>query len=369
MRSRRASGGRSSVQVARPLGHARTIERLFAAAAGGRLPHALLFEGRAGIGKFQAARWFAMGCLCERGPAAPCLVCGSCRRVASGGERGNHPDLFVIDPLEEGEERIRVGRIVERGSSGEDESREQSLESFLGLRPMEGSWRVVLVRECQRMNVQAQNALLKMLEEPRAGTLMVLETHRPSAMLPTIKSRCIRIRFDALTRAECEQVLGRAGVEEGEARELARLAEGSPGLALGMTRNGTRAFLGLLQALAVGDRPPREVALAMWELEGEFPGKSKGASDRERSRVVLELAQLLVRDAARAAAGVALDELALGEMAGALAHRLGERELARRARLLSLARSDVEHNLSPTSVLERGLLALAEGAPDTVRAL
>lgn len=348
--------------VARPLGHDATIERLWRAARAGRLPHALLFEGRAGIGKFQAAKWLAMGCLCARGPGEPCAECGPCRRVASGGASGNHPDLFVIDPLEEGEERIRIGRIAERGGSGEGQADEQSLEAFLGLRPLEGAWRVVLVRECQRMNVHAQNALLKTLEEPRPGTLVVLETNRSSAMLPTIKSRCIRIRFGSPTRAQCEAVLAAAGLDPAEASTLSRLAEGSPGRALAMAQNGSRAALEILGAVALGRQSPQDAGPELWELEGEFTGKTESARDRERCRALLELAQALVRDAWRARCGVDRATLANGELAGLLAARLDERELMRLGERLAAARVDVEQNLSPGPLLERALFGLAEGA-------
>jgi len=351
------------VRVARPRGHGATIERLWHAARAGRLPHALLFEGAAGIGKFEAAKWLAMGCLCARGPGEPCGTCGPCRRVLSGGEGANHPDLFVVDPLAEGEERIRIGRIAERSGPGEGASGGQSLEAFLGLRPLEGTWRVVLLRECQRMNVPAQNALLKTLEEPRPGTLMVLETHRPSALLPTIKSRCIRIRFSAPSRADCEAVLAEAGLAAAEAQRLARLAEGSPGQALVLARTEAPAALDILGRVGLGRLSPLDAAAELFELEGEFPGKTQGAQDRERCRALLDLALALVRDAWRAAAGVPHERLALGETAAALAAHLGAEALERRGVRLAAARVDVEQNLSPAPLLERALLDLAEGRP------
>ncbi len=351
------------MQVARPVGHDDTLARLWRAARAGRLPHALLFEGRAGIGKFMSAQWFALGTLCARGPGEPCGACGPCRRVSSGHERGNHPDLFLIDPLLEGEERIRVGRIAARSRTGENDGPEQSLEEFLDLRPLEGERRVVLVRECQRMNANAQNALLKTLEEPRPGTLLVLETHRPAALLATIRSRCIRIRFEPLARAACQGVLRAAGLEEEMARDLAQLSEGSPGVALAMARNGTRELRALLASLVHGERPALEVAAQLEGLEGEFAGKTPGARARERARIVLELLQTLVRDAWRLHAGVAAEGLPLGELARALAGQRGVRELARQGAHLALARADVERNLAPGPLLERALLTLAEGAP------
>jgi DNA polymerase-3 subunit delta' len=333
------------VEFARPLVHDATVLRLWAAARAGRLPHGLLFEGRAGIGKFAAAKWFAAGCLCARGPGEPCGSCGPCRRVASGGAEANHPDLFVIDPLAEEEEQIKVGRIAARGSD-EDAGGRASLEAFLGLRAHEAKLRPVLVRESHRMNVAAQNALLKTLEEPRPGTVLVLETHKSAGLLATIKSRCIRIRFDAPTHAQCVEVLLRAGLAGEEARVLARLADGAPGVALALARSGAPAIVACVARVARGERPPQAAAQELWELEGEFPGRTEAARDRARARVALDCTQRLVREALHAAVGVAL---------GA---RLGERELVRRARALATIRADVDRNLGAASALERALLVL-----------
>lgn len=354
------------MQVVRPRSHDETIERLWRAARNARLPHALLFEGRAGIGKYQAAKWFALGCLCASGPGVPCLTCGPCRRVLSGGARGNHADLLVIDPLLEGEERIRIGRIAQRAGEQGDSS-ELCLEVFLGLRPLEGRWRVVLVRESQRMNASAQNALLKTLEEPRPGTLLVLETHRPAALLSTLKSRCIRIRFASLTREACEVVLRENGLSPGEARDMARISEGSPGTAMALARSGAATILERLGEVAAGRRSPFLAAAELWELEGEFPGKSEGAMQRERCRVVLDLVAKLLGDAQRAALGISEDALALGTPAGALGARVSLTELMHRARVLAEIRVDVEHNLAPTSLLERALGVLALGPPAASR--
>ncbi|MFT5690206.1 MAG: DNA polymerase III gamma/tau subunit, partial [Planctomycetota bacterium] len=90
-----------------PRGHGDLIGRLFQAAKSGRLPHALLFEGPEGTGKFTAMHWFATGLLCEGGPAAPCGECGPCKRVRTG----NHPDLYIVDPIKDEEETLRVTRI------------------------------------------------------------------------------------------------------------------------------------------------------------------------------------------------------------------------------------------------------------------
>ena len=174
----------------RPRGHDALVVRLFDAARAGRLPHALLFEGPEGTGKFTAMRWFASGLLCAEGPGPPCGECGPCKRVRSD----NHPDLYVVDPTASGEETLRVQRIAYRPDAPNNPDPEDCVESFLDLRAVEAELRPVLLREAHRMNTAAQNALLKTLEEPRPGVVLVLETHRSDLLLETILSRCVRVR-------------------------------------------------------------------------------------------------------------------------------------------------------------------------------
>ena len=358
------------MRVLEPLVHDRTITRLLAAARGGRLPHALLFEGPSGIGKFEAARWFASGVLCARGPDRPCGECGPCKRVRSGGAAGNHPDLLVVDPLEEGEERIRVHRIAHR-SDGEADDSERCVEAFLDLRPLEGHWRVVLVRESHRMNAAAQNALLKTLEEPRAGTVLVLESSRVELLLPTIRSRCVRIRFEPLDRAQCLAVLEREGVQGPEAERLARWAGGSPGRALELRTKGAAAMRDLVAAVLRRERGALEAAAALWDLEeGEFAGATPTARARERARTVLDLALAMVRDRQRYLAGVAPDDLEHGDLehgdlehGGLAAAGGGVPAPGPILERLLECRADIDRNLAPEAVCERAFLALADSGP------
>jgi DNA polymerase-3 subunit delta' len=361
------------VRVDEPRLHAGTIRGLWRAARAGRLPHALLFEGRAGVGKYLAAKWFALGCLCARGPDEPCRSCGPCKRVLSGGEQGNHPDLFVLDPGDpflagdfEKSPQIRIGRIAYRPEDQLDHA-EYCVERFLDLCRSESRFRPVLIREAHRMNEAAQNALLKTLEEPRPGTVMVLETHRVAQLRPPVRSRCTRVRFESLGSAQCEEVLCAEGLEPEAARELARLAEGSPGTALAMARNGTREISARLAAVARGEREPHEVALELGELAGDFAGKTQAAVERERARVVVDLAQRLLADAWRVRSGVPAERLAHGASAPALAARAEERALFARGEALLTARDDIEHNLAPGAVILRALLVLAEGVAARAR--
>ena len=355
------------MQLVEPIGHGDLLERLFRAAGEGRLPHALLLEGAPGIGKFQAAKWLASGLLCAAGPGRPCGSCGPCKRVSSGGYEGNHPDLFVLDPIEEGEERIRVARIAHR-SGATDEDAERCVEVFLGLRAMEGRGRVVLIREGHRMNTSAQNALLKTLEEPSPGTLLVLETHRSEQLLTTIKSRCVRLRCAPLSRADCAEVLAQAGLEREEAERLGRWAEGSPGLALSWRSSGVEALRALLERALDPAAACLELAADAWEVEGRFAGATPTARARERARLVLDLALAVLRDAWRAVNGVAADELAHGDLVGRAAREpwRDPKELERRIQTLFECRADVERNLAPEALLDRAFLAF--GCRDSILA-
>jgi DNA polymerase III delta' subunit len=357
------------VHIRRPLRHDAVVERLWRAAAERRLPHALAFEGARGIGKFAAAKWFATGLLCERGPGAPCLACPPCKRVLSGGVHGNHADLFVLDPVHDGEEQIRVGRIAYR-PDGELADPERCVERFLELRAVEGGMRPVLIRESQRMNAEAQNAFLKTLEEPRPDVLIVLETHAPDALLATIRSRCVRIRFEPLSRAECVQILVEEGLGADEAAELARWSSGSPGKALALVARGARELRAVLVEALAGERLPFELAAAARELPGEFEGSTETARDRDRARTAIELAMDLLRDVLRRQAGIDPAELPHGD-ASELARGRGPRprDVERALEELSELRADVDRNLQPGALVERALLVLCDlrGVPGRAR--
>jgi DNA polymerase-3 subunit delta' len=141
----------------------------------GRLPHALLLQGLPATGTFALADWIARATFCERAESAPCGACDACTLHAAG----NHPDL------------LRLGIREDRKQIVIDDVRE--LIATLGLKSFRGGRRVAIVAPADAMNVNGANALLKTLEEPGAGTLLILVVGRADRLPVTIASRCQRI--------------------------------------------------------------------------------------------------------------------------------------------------------------------------------
>jgi DNA polymerase-3 subunit delta' len=338
------------MRVERLRGHAGRLEGLWRAAREGRLAHALSFAGPAGIGKHLAAETLAAGLLCESGPGEPCRLCGACKRCASG----SHPDVHVVDPVAEELETIPIKRIARR-----EDSQGQTLEEFLGLRAMEGGWRIVLVRESERLNEEAQNALLKTLEEPGDDALLVLECSRPERLLATIASRVVRVPFEALPDEEVAAWMVEDGLEPVLARELARLSCGAIGIARRAQAEGWLERRAILCACLAGRMDAFAAAAALDEVGGEHQGKTAAAKARHAARATLDLGIALLRDLERLAAG--LDPARLPHGGALLAAGLAATGVGRRERLEQalLARQDVDLNLAPDAALERMLLAFA----------
>jgi len=180
----------------------------------GRIAHAYLFRGPGGVGKklFAAAMAKALNCR-TFGPASACDQCVSCKKYLSG----NHPDYLVESPEKE---VIKIERIRE-------------LTKSLSYPPYESERRVIVLENVHTMRAEAANSLLKTLEEPPAGNVLILTAETSKNVLPTIRSRCQVIPFFPLSVTETSRILEDVhGFAEEKARLLARLSEGSPGKAL-----------------------------------------------------------------------------------------------------------------------------------------
>jgi DNA polymerase III gamma/tau subunit len=210
-------------------GHPRALAEIEAMILGGA-PHAVLLSGPGSIGKTTLAMDLAAGLLCvDPSPAErPCRACRGCRQVASG----NHLDLHRLAPTGPGGQ-IKIGDAI-----NPDQGTARHLISELSLLPAEGGARVAIIEQAHRANDDAQNALLKLLEEPPAGVTIILCADDEECLLTTVRSRCARVRLSAVGSREIEDWLGELGVADApQASRLARLADGRPGLALGYARS------------------------------------------------------------------------------------------------------------------------------------
>jgi DNA polymerase-3 subunit delta' len=190
----------------------------------GTTPHAILIAGPSGVGKTTLALDLAAGLLCEReDPAArPCRECRACLLV----ERGAHADLHRLEPGGAGNQIV-----IGKREAPEPWSIRRLLAELV-LLPVEGRARVAVVERADRMNEDAQSALLKTLEEPAAGITIILCAAREDQLLPTIRSRCVRLRLGPVPVRDVEAILADQGVADAPtAARLARLSSGRPGVA------------------------------------------------------------------------------------------------------------------------------------------
>ncbi|MYE00223.1 MAG: DNA polymerase III subunit delta' [Alphaproteobacteria bacterium] len=281
-------------------GHLAAARMLAADFAAGRLHHAWIFAGPRGIGKATLAFRFARytlagqaGFLLEEPASAPLHLPADdpvFRRVSSGG----HADLRVVEPAgARGEIRVDAIRDAFR---------------FLRLTPGEAAWRVLIVDGADSMNVNAQNAALKLLEEPPPNVLILLVAHRPSLLLATVRSRCRLLRLTPLDRPEFDEVLRDIAPElDDEAcARLFAVAGGSPGTALELEQLGGRALKeavdALLDLLPAIDRQALDTVAAAVTVSREAAhfqafGRILSASLAERLRTARTDAALLEAEA------------------------------------------------------------------------
>ncbi len=327
-------------------GHAAVRRLLARAVARDRLPPSLVLSGPDGVGKRQVAVGLAELLNCEAvrdtGAGVPesCGECPPCRRIA----RGVHADVLAVEPGDTGTIKVDAVRgVVEQAA----------------YRPFEGRRRVVIVDDADRLVAEAQNALLKTLEEPPPASVFLLVTHRPHLLLPTVRSRCPELRFGSLATDEVVDVLvGECGVAPSSAPAAAAAADGSVARAL---ETGSDEYLRARESAAAALRalaatPPAKRRLeAGKDLVGARRAKSSAATEREAVTRRLRALGTLFRDLQVVAADGDRAWLANGDLADqleVLSRSYGAERVARGFETVDRAVAALARNASPRIVVD-----------------
>ncbi len=324
-------------QLSEIIGQDKAKELLRRAVDRRRMSHAFLFKGPTGVGKKTLAQVFAAYINCHaRAQEEPCGECPSCRKFASG----SHPDFLLIEP--EGA-AIKIDQV-------------RALKKALAFPPLEAQYRTVLLAEVHTMRREAANSLLKTLEEPPPGTVLILTGDEASGILPTILSRCQTIPFFPLPKAELAAHLRlEAELDAESAATLAALAEGSLGRArllqkkglLPLRRRIIETLLGLAPDSPAAVSPILELAETTAKLKEDLPE-------------LLDLLKTWFHDLLLAATGggdrVSNRDL-LPFFAGA-GQRWSDTALSERLALFAAAQKQLNRNCNPAAVCEVLFFAL-----------
>jgi DNA polymerase-3 subunit delta' len=285
------------------LGNERIVGALQGALRAQRVPHALLFTGPRGVGKFTLARMFAQAANCERLPDDFCGECATCQRIALLAdpqklieqglvERGesadaatvermplilqSHPDVWALVP-----DPVRLKSSVARPMLRVGQLRAVQRAAYF--QPM-GRRRVFILDGAETMRWDVANVFLKILEEPPGSATLILTAPSPYALLPTIVSRCLQFHFAPLPQAAVEKILKeKTSRKPAEIRLAAQLAEGSPGLAMEMDTDAVAESR--KQALRILERAARGQGFAQLFADTSALAKDRDSSFEEQIAV------------------------------------------------------------------------------------
>ena len=328
------------------VGHSEAWRHLERAARSGQVAHAYLLTGPESIGKTTLAVEFAKLLLCERadaGTGEPCGECAPCRKIS----HGNHPDVRLIEPRD-GKRQLGV------------EVAREDVVRLANRAPSEGRWRVFILPSAEHMTPSTVNALLKTLEEPPEGVVLLLTSAEPENLLPTLLSRCQLLPLHGVVHDDIVKTLiERQNLDHTQAKGLADLANGRLGWALRAAeqpelREERARLLEQIIGLAPASRDARIRAAATL------------ASDAETARRALEVWILWWRDVTLAACG-ATHLASAGPArrdAESQGHAIGQRQADAFLRALLNARVALDQNANPRltfDVLMLDLPALTGG--------
>ncbi len=281
-------------------GHREQIEMFRRSLSRGRLSSAYLFSGSAGIGKKLFAHKLAQSLFCREYPESSLNACGECSHCQQM-RAGTYPDFIEI-ARRSGKKFLSIDQFV-----GTDESKgHDGLCYQIALRPMAGERRVAIIDDAELMNAESANSLLKTLEEPPDGAIIILTSSNPQALLPTILSRCQQVFFSPLSSNDIVELLLEQEIvtDQQEAERVALTCEGSLAAATKWIDPALRQLRETLhRQLALGSRM-QNVSVAK-ELASQLDEMSSDTQEqRENGRRLVQFAVEFYHQSARVSSGV-----------------------------------------------------------------
>ncbi len=316
------------------LGQPRAVDALRSALEKRQVHHAWLFMGPEGVGKELAGVALAQALVCPEQPFEGCGVCAACARV---GKR-SHPDVTWVMPEAEQVERGLAGRSDFTNTPSRDIRIEQirKLQERLAFRALEAPHKVALLVSAHAMNANAQNALLKTLEEPPRDTVLVLISSAPDKLLPTIRSRCTRAHFGPLPEALIASELkarAKKDLDDALAAQVAAMSSGSLARALSFNPAALARRREQIEAFE---------QLRADDASGWLALAEAWAGDRETAEAALEVLRVWFHDVAVSqVGGDRLVNADLRELALEAGARVSPARLQRRAGLVDEAKNAI----------------------------
>lgn len=322
------------------VGHQKQVEIVRQALNHGRLHHAYLFVGMEGVGKKTIALGLTKAIHCSAATGDFCGECPDCARI----QASNHPDVRIIEPLA-GKKEISIQQIRE-------------LEKELNFRSFSGKKKIAIVDPATLMNLSAQNALLKTLEEPPQDSVLILIASNGGALLPTLRSRCLRITFGPLARDLISGFLvSRKGLGAETAELLAAMSPGSLGTVVSIDTqellDRRREWVQLISGLRAGDyRAAIDAAEAL-------------AGNKEDSLRFLEWVESWFRDLLAYSVTRNLQDVVNVDMLSVIQGQSATTDCERLFSLIAEAKAAVvaiQRNLNRRMVMENLLLSTVEAS-------
>ncbi len=321
------------------IGHQRPLETLRLGLANERLHHAYLFVGPEGSGKRTVALALAKAIHCRETKNDFCDRCPDCARI----QAGNHPDVRLVQTLEDKKE-ISIKQVRE-------------IEKELNFRSFSGKRKIAIIDPATLLNTSSQNALLKTLEEPPRNSMIVLIAPNAGALLPTLRSRCLRVSFGPLARDEVARYLtSKEGINQDDANLRAALSMGSLGAAIKFDKDELlekrRSWAAWLLSLSAGD------------YRGAIAAAEAIASDKEECLGFLEWAETWYRDLLVHAATEDSEEVVNVDMLTEIGSQSAKGNFEQMlASFVQTARAAgrIQRNLNRRMVIERFLFGVVGG--------